>query len=341
MGQLRSKLDQYLAEKGIDTAVEALTPDASTRRYFRLKQDGRPVVACVYPDEIKHLAVSYMDVSRVFRDNGLPVAEVHDFDEVLGVIVVEDLGDTILRPQLESCDAKSKDKLIRNAIDLIPRIQKATNSAAESNSIASRLKFDTEKLIWELNYFKIHYFTTFKKEPLSPEVDAAIDVEFMELSSELDSTATVLCHRDFHAANLMIDQSNDLRIIDHQDARIGSPTYDLVSLLLDRVTEAPSDEWLGRMKDYYFRQREVAGLEPLDREAFELEFQLQTVQRCLKAAGTFSFQSAARDKTYFIPFIKPMFRISLQAMGRLGRYTTLQEVLRQELAQPFTTSSGT
>lgn len=331
MGQLRAKLEQYLAEKGIDSALEPLTPDASTRRYFRLKQDGRPVVACVYPDEIKHLAVSYMDVSRVFHENGLPVAQVHDFDEVLGVIVVEDLGDTILRPELESCNAERKDELIRNAIDLIPRIQKATDSAAESNSIASRLRFDTEKLMWELNYFKIHYFTTFKKEPLSPEVDDALNAEFMELSAELDSTASVLCHRDFHAANLMIDSNSELRIIDHQDARIGSPTYDLVSLLLDRVTETPSDDWLGQMKEYYFDQRGAVGLEALDRDAFDHEFQLQTVQRCLKAAGTFSFQSAARDKTYFIPFIKPMFRISLQAMQRLDRYPRLQEILSQEL----------
>ena len=185
--------------------------------------------------------------------------------------------------------------------------------------------------MWELNYFKIHYFTTFKKEPLSPEIDDALNAEFMELSAELDSTATVLCHRDFHAANLMIDSNSDLRIIDHQDARIGSPTYDLVSLLLDRVTETPSDDWLNDMKAYYFSQREAAGLNPLDRDAFEHEFELQTVQRCLKAAGTFSFQSAARDKTYFIPFIKPMFRISLQAMQRLDRYPQLQEILMQEL----------
>jgi aminoglycoside/choline kinase family phosphotransferase len=331
MPQLRAKLEKYLAEKGIDSAVEPLTPDASTRRYFRFRYNGLPVVACVYPDDIKHLAVSYMDVSRVFRDNGLPVAEVHDFDEVLGVIVVEDLGDTILRPELESCDAKRKNELIRNAIDLIPKIQKATDSAAEANSIASRLRFDTEKLMWELNYFKIHYFTTFKKEPLSPEVDDALNAEFMELSAELDSTATVLCHRDFHAANLMIDSNKDLRIIDHQDARIGSPTYDLVSLLLDRVTETPSDEWLSEMKKYYFEQRESAGLGPLDDGAFEHEFRLQTIQRCLKAAGTFSFQSAARDKTYFIPFIKPMFRISLEAMQRLDRYPNLQEILTHEL----------
>ena len=153
----------------------------------------------------------------------------------------------------------------------------------------------------------------------------------MELAAELDSAATVLCHRDFHAANLMIDSNKDLRIIDHQDARIGSPTYDLVSLLLDRVTETPSDEWLSQMREYYFDQRDAVGLESIDRDAFDHEFQLQTIQRCLKAAGTFSFQSAAREKAYFIPFIKPMFRIVSNAAEKLNRFPTIQTVLKGEL----------
>ena len=42
----------------------------------------------------------------------------------------------------------------------------------------------------------------------------------------------------------MIDYQENLRIIDHQDARIGAASYDLVSLLLDRVSEIPSTDWL-------------------------------------------------------------------------------------------------
>ena len=70
--------------------------------------------------------------------------------------------------------------------------------------------------------------------------DAALTAEFAELCEELETKATVLCHRDFHAANLMLDPEGRLRIIDHQDARIGSVAYDLVSFLLDRVTEPPT-----------------------------------------------------------------------------------------------------
>ncbi len=331
MPPLRERLERYLAAQDIESKIELITPDASTREYFRFQRNDRSVVACVYPDAIKHTARSYLDVSRLFLDNQLPVAEVFDFDEVLGVIVIEDLGDKIMRAELETASDARRDELIRGAIDLIPRIQRATRSAAESHSIASRLRFDVEKLMWELNYFKIHYFTTFKKEPLPPEIDNALDEEFMELSKELESMATVLCHRDFHAANLMIDGNDELRIIDHQDARIGSPAYDLVSLLLDRVTVIHSDEWLADMQDYFFSRRDTVGLEKLDRKAFEREFQLQTVQRCLKAAGTFSFQSASRGKTYFLPFIKPMFRIVIDAVEKLDRFPRIRKTLENEL----------
>lgn len=327
---LKERLEHYLAAKGIDSAIEQVTPDASTRRYFRYQDNGRSAIACVYPDDIKHAAHNYIDVSNLFLNNGLPVAEVYDFDEVNAIVVVEDLGDTIVRAEIEASDESTKNEIIRNAIGLIARIQAATASAEESNSIAGRLRFDTEKLTWELNYFKIHYFTTYKKQPLDADIDEAINAEFQELSSVLEGFATVLCHRDFHAANLMIDTKGDLRIIDHQDARIGSPAYDLVSLLLDRVTELPKNEWLDEMKEFYFAERKRLGMPELDRVAFDDEFDLQTVQRCLKAVGTFSFQSSAREKTYFIPYIEPMFRIVDRTLERLGRFPHLHEVIKKQ-----------
>ena len=327
---LRERLEHYLSAKGIDSAIDQVTPDASTRRYFRFHDGDRSCIACVYPDDIKHAAHNYIDVSTLFLNNGLPVAEVYDFDEVNAIVVVEDLGDTIVRTELETCDASRRNGIVKNAIGLIARIQAATSSAEESNSIAGRLRFDTEKLLWELNYFKIHYFTTYKKQPLETETDEAISLEFQELSNELDGFASVLCHRDFHAANLMIDATGKLRIIDHQDARIGSPAYDLVSLLLDRVTELPSEEWIDEMKNFYFVERERVGLGQLDPDHFAREFDLQTVQRCLKAVGTFSFQSSAREKSYFVPYIEPMFKIVDRTLARLDQFPHLHEVVRDQ-----------
>src|SRR5258708_21000612 len=129
----------------------------------------------------------------------------------------------------------------------------------------------------------------------------------------------------------MIDREGGMRIIDHQDARIGSRAYDLVSLLLDRITEPPSREWLAEKRKYFLGVRTTLGLPKLDEENFANEFRLQTIQRCLKAAGTFSFQSVNRGKTHFIPFIKPMFPISNPSAESLRRFPLIQKLLGEQL----------
>ena len=331
MSDLIDRLQQFLLARGQPAGFEPLTADASTREYFRITWDGESAVACVYPQAFDAAEQSFLDVTRLFLAGGLPVPEIIVFDGELGVIVQEDLGDRILLDVLTKADEEKRSKLLDEAISLIAKIQAATDRAFETNSIASRLKFDTEKLLWELNYFKEHFFGTYLKEPLSDEDDVRITREFLEISEELETFASVLCHRDFHAANLMLDPRDKMRIIDHQDARIGSPAYDLVSLLLDRTTEIPTADWLAEKWDLFHAVREKLGLSQIDESEFAYAFLLQTIQRCLKAAGTFSFQSETRGKTYFIPFIKPMLQISIQAALSLDRFPAIQEILAREL----------
>ena len=331
MSETSTRLTQFLNSRQQHGEVTLLTADASTREYFRIPWNGQTAIACVYPEPFDAAEQNYLDVTRLFLSVGLPVAEVYDADGELGVIVEEDLGDTILRDVLIAGTSEENARLRNEAITLIARIQATTPKAREMHSVASTLKFDTEKLLWELNYFKEHYFTTYLGRPLSAEDDAALTEEFEELAEELEKCATVLCHRDFHAANLMLDPKGKMRIIDHQDARIGSPAYDLVSLLLDRITEVPTREWLADRRKYFLNVRVTLGLGRLDEEEFAQEFRLQTIQRCLKAAGTFSFQSATRGKTYFIPFIEPMFRISIRGAESLGRFPAIRRIIGREI----------
>ncbi len=326
-----ARLQSFLHSRGCASEVVSLTADASTREYFRINWLGRTAIACVYPEGFDPAEQTFLDVTRLFQAGGLPVAEVLDFDGEFGVILQEDFGDRILRDVMLASDKVPRARLLNEAITLIAQVQAATPLAFDMNSIASRLKFDREKLLWELNFFKQHYFETYLKNPLSSHDDDRLSAEFDELATELDSFATVLCHRDFHAANLMLDPFDKMRIIDHQDARIGSPAYDLVSLLLDRITYLPSREWLAEKRHYFLDVRQKLGLVRLDEEEFAYEFRLQTIQRCLKAAGTFSFQSVNRGKTYFIPFIKPMFGISIRGAESLGRFPAIREILAREL----------
>jgi N-acetylmuramate 1-kinase len=331
-------LSSVLQKNNQTGEILQLTPDASTREFFRVFWNDTTAIACVYPEKIdKHLP--QIDVTRLFLAANLPVAEIYDFDEDSGIVIHEDFGDVILRDVLLGSDKKIKNDLLDKSIDLIAKIQAATEKAFELDSIASRLRFDEEKLLWELKFFKTHYFESLKKRPLSAIDDENLIKEFTELSRELESYAKYLCHRDFHAANLMIDDKNNLRIIDHQDARIGSAAYDLVSLLLDRVTVIPSEHWLDEKKNYFLNSRKNISLGAISSQDFDYEFDLSTIQRCLKANGTFANQTANFGKTNYIQFIKPMFQIVLQTCRKLDRFPVLQKIIENELFKKYKLSN--
>jgi aminoglycoside/choline kinase family phosphotransferase len=321
------RLQEFLRKGNRRTEIEDLTPDASTREYFRINWIDTTAIACVYGESFLAEEHNYLDVTNLFLVAGLPVAKIFDFSESLGVIVQEDFGDTILRDVLLESDSKTRETYLNQTISLIAQIQAATTKAFELDSIASRLKFDEEKLLWELNFFKTHYFESFRKQQLSAQENSALTEEFVSLSKELETRAQVLCHRDFHAANIMLDRANCLRIIDHQDARIGAASYDLVSFLLDRVLDVPDEIWLAEKKRFFLSEREKLGLEKISVGDFDYEFRLQTVQRCLKAIGTFSFQTANRGKTNYVQYINPLFQIVSDAAEKLNRFPNLQKTI--------------
>ncbi len=332
MSEFHERLIRYLQSADRPFKIQQLTPDASTREYFRVFRNDKSQIACVYPEPFLAKEQTYLDVTSLFGSCGLPVARVLDYDESLGIILIEDIGDTILRDVLLSVSNEHREALLNRAIGLIAQVQACTEPAKAANSIASKLRFDEEKLLWELEFFREHYFATYRNRPLSRTVNAALSEEFKKLARWLETKATVLCHRDFHAANLMI-RDDDLFIIDHQDARFGSAAYDLVSLLLDRITDLPSPEWLAEKRRLLLDLRVSVGLPAIDETAFAGEFRMQTVQRCLKAVGTFSYQSSVRGKTYFIPFIEPMFRIVIRALENIGEFPTITTVIAHEIDQ--------
>ncbi|MBA3352783.1 MAG: hypothetical protein H0U23_10225, partial [Blastocatellia bacterium] len=85
MSDFLGRLDTFLAKRETGGDVEQLTPDASTREYFRIGWKGGSAIACVYPETFDAAEQNYLDVTRLFSQAGLPVAKVLDFDAELGV----------------------------------------------------------------------------------------------------------------------------------------------------------------------------------------------------------------------------------------------------------------
>ncbi len=327
------RLLKFLESQGIkNKQIVPLTPDASTRNYFRIPWKKGKAVAAVYPEPFDPAFHPYLDVTRLFLENGIPVPEIYSVDGQSGIIAQEDLGDRQLFRVYEAAPEEECDEYKERAINLIAQIQKTTSQAYAKESIASRLAFDEAKLSWELDFFVEHYFGSLRRETLRHAEAAELKAELNDISAELAARPRVLCHRDFHAANLMVDSNNRLRVVDHQDARMGPVTYDLVSFLLDRRFEPPSLAELRTYRLFLLEERRLLGLDALDPDEFAQEFRLMTIQRGLKAIGTFSYQTAVCNRgSVYEQFIQPTFFIVLQAADWLDRFPALRRTIRERV----------
>ena len=325
------RLLKFLEGHGIKgKLIVPLTPDASTRNYFRIPWQKGRAVAAVYPEPFDPDFHPYLDVTRLFLESGIPVPAIYAVDGESGVIIQEDLGDRQLFGIYQEAEKDKCDDYKERAVNLIAQIQKATDAAHEKQSISSRLAFDEAKLSWELDFFVEHYFGSLLGETLRHAEAAELKAELNDIAAELAARPRVLCHRDFHAANLMVDGDDKLRIVDHQDARMGPVTYDLVSFLLDRRLEPPSLAELRAYRLLLLEERRVLGLPALDPDEVAQEFRLMTIQRGLKAVGTFSYQTAVCKRgSAYEQFIQPTLSIVLQAAVWLDRFPALQRMLRE------------
>jgi aminoglycoside/choline kinase family phosphotransferase len=332
----RDRMESYLAERktGQEAEIVALTPDASTREYFRIPWDRGTAVAAVYPEPFDPDMHPYLDITKLFVECQLPVPKVYDADGAVGIIVQEDLGDRQLYQVFETASAEESETFLEQAIEIIAQIQAATFKAFERDSISSRLAFDEPKLAWELNFFLEHYFGSLRAETLQRAEAAELKVELNDIAAELSACRRVLCHRDYHSANLLVDRQGQIRIVDHQDARMGPASYDLVSLLMDRQPEPPSLAEVRGHRLFLLEERRRLGLDAIDPDDFVKEFRLMTIQRGLKAIGTFSYQTAVCGRgAFYEKHIQPTFQIVLQAADWLERFPVLRRMINERIGQ--------
>jgi len=89
-------------------------------------------------------------------------------------------------------------------------------------------------------------------------------------------------------------------VIDSQDALIGNPAYDLVSLI-DDVRIKTSSKLKGQICEYYLKKTKK--ITKIKREKFLEDFDILSVQRSLKIIGIFSRLFKRDKKKKYVKFI--------------------------------------
>jgi aminoglycoside/choline kinase family phosphotransferase len=317
-GEIRDYVAHWAGRGARDVAARPLSGDASTRRYFRVASGDETFVLALYPEPFVPEELTFLAMRDLLHGYGLAVPSIVDVDGPRGVVLQEDLGDRTLQEVLRDVSPSGREELYRQAVDDVASLQR---KAAEGSQGAEcfRIAFDIEKLTWELHYFLKHFVEGHRESELTVEDRATLAEAFHLLCQEIASWPRVLCHRDYHSRNLMLHRDR-LFWIDFQDARMGPVTYDLASLLHDAYVDVP-EELRAELAER-FRQRAVPGE---SRELFRRRFELMSVQRTLKALGTFGFMATVRENPVYLPYIP---RTLAHARRVLSRHPELERLWR-------------
>lgn len=220
-----------------------LQEEASTRRYFLIKTNNAKEVLCV-DQKLNH---DFIEITKFLRSNQIRTPEVIRTNEQLNLTFISWEG----KNDLSSLSPEQYKKRLPEVLDLILKLQ-----TLEPLQIVAERRFDLEKLMFEINLTieKFHKMKTMYS--LETEITDEAKYFLEETAGYLDKhPVNVFTHRDFHCRNILLNEENGLTLIDFQDARMGIPQYDLVSLIYDAYYPL-TKEYRSELIDY-FRKRTI------------------------------------------------------------------------------------
>jgi N-acetylmuramate 1-kinase len=283
----------FLAKHGYARAdVVPFAQDASFRRYLRLTGGPRPAVLmdAPPPEDVR----TFLRIATHLAGIGLSAPEIIAANEADGLVLEEDLGDTLLStvsnspppiplPQGEGVPNDPWDA----AIDTLIAIQRAAPPAGlpawDSNAMTQAA------LGTLLDWWWPAVFHAAAPDNARADFAAAMEATLAPLANG----PRCFVHRDYFAGNLISlpERQGPRRtgILDFQTAALGHPAYDLVSLLQDARQDIPAE-----LADRALR-RYLAARPEIDSVAFHFAFAACAAHRHLRVACQW-VRLAQRDK---------------------------------------------
>ena len=213
--------------------IVSLVSDASFRKFYRilLNKDSKIIVSAE-KEKYKNLIV-YSSINKFLRKNRILTPRLYNYNFSKGIIVIEDFGDSSFYKIL----LKKKNKLIiyKKLVNLLLKIQKIKPKSKIKNinkGFYKINKYSIKYLFKESNLFFDWYLPLFLSKKKALNIKSKSNKILFKLYNKLNFSNSYFVHRDFHSQNLM-KVGKKIGVIDSQDALIGNPAYDLVSLIDD------------------------------------------------------------------------------------------------------------
>ncbi len=335
----------FLSDVGLADAVrESLPGDASTRLYERLypaaggtlilmdqppSLESRPCPpdatarerAALGYNALTRLAAGRVDafvcVARWLRSQGLSAPEVIASDAAQGFAVLEDLGDALFARLLEN--GAEEAPLYDGATDVLLALHRAAppDVLTADGHAWPLLAYDGVALATYTDLF-VEWFPKLVGAPaFDDDARAGWDALWAPARALADGGASVFCHRDFHAENLiwLPDRDGAARVglLDFQDAVRAHPAWDLSMLLHDARRDVSPEREEAVLTRYLDARPE------LDRERFIEDFHTLGAINIVRILGLFARLIVRDGKPRYRAFMPGLWRYLDRCLGREAR----------------------
>lgn len=308
--------------------IYQLAGDASNRKYYRIISDDKSWVLMDWEPFSENVDdYPLLSVLKHFEKHKVHTPKIIATSPGEGLLMQEDLGDlTLERKFWENQNQELVVSFYKQAMDELIKIHYKA-SLDKTNCHAFKIAFDTEKLLWELNYAYKYLLEGLCKIQFTSTESKALQVDFESICKTLDKEEKFISHRDYHSRNLMI-KLGKMRVIDFQDARLGPIQYDLVSLLKDSYVDLQPNIADNLLK-YYLSERTRVYKPVEDMQHFNEIYEIQSIQRCFKACGSFASFFVIRNDTRYLKYIQHTLLKVKQSLAKNPQYKNFYEILEK------------
>ena len=303
----------FLADAGLTSARrEALTGDASTRRYERLHLSDRTLIFMDQPPSMETApcppdatpaerhALGYNALARLaagrvdafiatagwLRAQGLSAPAIVHADATRGLAVIEDLGDDLYARLIEQ--GQDEAPLYDDAISALVRMHEVEPPAVLAYDGASWPLLTYDDVALKTGGEIILEWLPKLKPELTFDAAAATEWEaiWAPIRRRGEAGARVFCHRDYHAENLIWLPQREgaarVGLLDFQDALKAHPAWDM-SMLLHDARRDVSREIEARALARYFALRP-----DVDRAQFLADYRALGALNVVRILGIFA-----------------------------------------------------
>jgi aminoglycoside/choline kinase family phosphotransferase len=292
-------IEAFLTSAGwAGVARRRLAGDASFRRYERVNGPrGRAMLMDAPPpqEDVR----PFLLVAGHLKALGYSAPAILAEDPARGLLLLEDFGDDTFTRLLAA--GVDETQLYTLAVDLLIELHRHPRATA-----IDLPPYDESRLLTEASLLTDWYLPAIGL-PLSAKAREEYLALWRRAFRVFAEAAPTLVLRDYHIDNLMRLEARSgvaaCGLLDFQDAVLGSPAYDLVSLLEDARRDVTPSVITA------MRARYAAAFPRLDRAQFDAAYAVLGAQRNAKIIGIFTRLMARDKKPHYLAHIPRVWHL--------------------------------